>query len=223
MTFSIVARDPDTGALGIATATAGPMVGALVPHGRSRVGAVATQAMTNPYLAIDTLALLDEHPAAAALQAALARDTEARQRQVIVVDANGASEGWTGERCVPYAGHLTAAGVALAGNMLTGPAVLDEMLAGYHCQHKAGFAGRLLAALLAGAAAGGDSRGIGSAALRVYTTQAYPDLDLRVDASDEPMAALEQLFALATSGPYAEFFAQVPRRNADGEWRKLTT
>lgn len=218
MTFSIVARDPDTGALGIATATAGPMVGALVPHGRSGVGAVATQAMTNPYLAIDTLALLGDHPAKAALHAALARDKKANQRQVIVVDATGGVDGWTGELCVPYAGHLTAAGVAVAGNMLAGPAVLEDMLAGYRGEQAAGLAGRLLRALSAGAAAGGDSRGIGSAALVVYSTQAYPDLDLRVDASEEPMPALEHLFALATSGIYAEFFAQVPRRHADGEW-----
>ena len=216
MTFSIVACDPDTGALGIATATAGPMVGALVPHGRSGVGAAATQAMTNPYLAMDTLALLADHPAAAALRAALARDSQAGQRQIVVVDSTGAVDGWTGAQCLPYAGHLTGSGVAVAGNTLAGPAVLDDMLATYHRVRPDGFAPRLLRALQAGAAAGGDSRGIGSAALLVYTTQAYPDLDLRVDAADDPMAALEQLFVLATSGSYAEFFAKAPRREADG-------
>lgn len=220
MTFSIVARDPQTGALGIATATAGPMVGALVPHGRSGLGAAATQAMTNPYLAIDTLALLESQGAEVALQTALARDSGASQRQIIVVDAHGMAAGWTGADCFPYAGHLTAAGVAVAGNMLAGPAVLDDMLAGYQGDHPSGFAARLLRGLQAGAAAGGDSRGLGSAALRVYTTQAYPDLDLRIDASAEPMAALEQLFALAISGPYAEFFAQAPRRGAGGELKR---
>lgn len=128
-----------------------------------------------------------------------------------------AVDGWTGEQCVPYAGHLTDAGVAVAGNMLVGPAVLENMLEGYRGERSAGLAHRLLRALRAGAAAGGDSRGIGSATLLVYTTQAYPDLDLRVDASEEPMAALERLFALATSGPYAEFFAKAPRRHADGD------
>lgn len=212
MTFSIVARDPGTGALGIATATAGPMVGALVPHGRSGVGAVATQAMTNPYLAIDTLALLEDESAEAALALALAKDSQAALRQIIVVDRTGATAGWTGEQCVGYAGHLTDAGVAVAGNMLVGPRVLTDMLAGFRADHPGGLGGRLLSALLAGAAAGGDSRGLGSAALRVYSTQAYADLDLRVDASNAPIADLEQLFALAISGPYAEFFAKAPRR-----------
>tara|TARA_R110002020_G_scaffold6321_16_gene26641 strand:- start:1544 stop:2206 length:663 start_codon:yes stop_codon:yes gene_type:complete len=216
MTFSIVARDPLTGALGIATATAGPMVGALVPHGRSGLGAAATQAMTNPYLAIDTLALLESQGAEAALQAALARDSGASQRQIIVVDAHGMAAGWTGADCIAYAGHLTAAGVAVAGNMLTGPAVLDDMLAGYQGGQPSGFGARLLRALLAGAAAGGDSRGIGSAALRVHGREAYADLDLRVDAADHPLAALEQLFALATDGPYADFVAQAPRRHDGG-------
>jgi len=221
MTFSIVARDPQTGALGIATATAGPMVGALVPHIRSGLGAAATQAMTNPYLAIDTLALIEGQGAEVALQMALGRDSGADQRQIIVIDASGIAAGWTGADCVPYAGHLTAAGVAVAGNMLAGPAVLDDMLAAYRADHPGGFAARLLRALLAGAAAGGDSRGIGSAALRVHGSETYADLDLRVDAGDHPLAALEHLFALASSGPYAEFFAEAPRRGADGDWHNL--
>lgn len=213
MTFSIVARDPKTGAFGVATATAGPMVGALVPHTRAGIGAAATQAMTNPYLAIDALALLDEQPAEAALAAALERDADAGRRQIILVDGAGRVAGWTGEDCVPYAGHLIGEGVGVAGNMLVGAAVLEDMLASYrHNRGVSGFAAGLLQALVAGAAAGGDSRGIGSAALRVQGEQGFADIDLRVDFSDDPMAALEQLFEQAISGPYAEFFAGVPRR-----------
>ncbi|MCR6672425.1 DUF1028 domain-containing protein [Devosia ginsengisoli] len=213
MTFSIVARDPITGAFGVATATAGPMVGALVPHTRRGFGAAATQAMTNPYLAIDTLALLDGQPAEAALRAALARDAEAERRQIIVVDRAGRVDGWTGSECVPYAGHLTGDGVAVAGNMLTGPDVLKDMLASYRQSlESSGFASSLLQALIAGAAAGGDSRGIGSAALRVHGDQAFADIDLRVDFSEDPMAAIESLFEQAVSGSYADFFATVPRR-----------
>lgn len=214
MTFSIVARDPTTGALGVATATAGPMVGALVPHGRGGVGAAATQAMTNPYLAIDTLGALPEQTVEDALKAALARDPEADLRQIIVVDANGAVDGWTGGDCVPYAGHLSAPDVAVAGNMLAGPQVLDEMLAAFRADQTAGLAQGLLRALMAGAAAGGDSRGIGSTALRVFGAEAFPDLDLRVDISDTPMARLSQLLAEATSGAYADFFATLPRRGS---------
>ena len=213
MTFSIVARDSMTGAFGVATATAGPMVGALVPHTRTGIGAAATQAMTNPYLAIDALALLEEQPAEAALRAALERDAEAERRQIIIVDRAGRAAGWTGEDCVSYAGHMTEDGVAVAGNMLADAAVLADMLASYQrSRDVSGFAAGLLQALVAGAAAGGDSRGIGSAALRVHGEQGFADIDLRVDFSDDPMAALEQLFEQAVSGPYAEFFASVPRR-----------
>lgn len=213
MTFSIVARDPMTGAFGVATATAGPMVGALVPHTRASVGAAATQAMTNPYLAIDALALLDEQPAEAALAAALERDGDAGRRQIIVVDRAGRVAGWTGGECVAYAGHLTEEGVAVAGNMLAGAAVLEDMLGSYRrSREKSGFAASLLQALIAGADAGGDSRGIGSAALRVHGDQGFADIDLRVDFADNPMAALANLFEQAVSGPYAAFFASVPRR-----------
>jgi uncharacterized Ntn-hydrolase superfamily protein len=213
MTFSIVARDPSTGALGVATATAGPMVGALVPHGRSGLGAVATQAMTNPYLAIDTLDLLVDQTAEAALSAALSRDQDAERRQVIVVDNSGRSHGFTGGGCTAHAGHLTATDVAVAGNMLEGPAVLGDMLSAYQDGQQQHFARRLMRALVAGAAAGGDRRGLGSAALKVFGAEAYADIDLRVDASDDPLAALEHLLGLATTGAYAAFFATLPQRH----------
>jgi uncharacterized Ntn-hydrolase superfamily protein len=213
MTFSIVARDPQTGAFGVATATAGPMVGALVPHIRPGMGAAATQAMTNPYLAIDALSALDTRGAMEALQEALAGDDRAEVRQIIVVDRNGVADGWTGARCIGHAGHLTCDGVAVAGNMLTGETVLADMMAHY-LQHRARstFACALLAALRAGAAAGGDKRGLASAALVVHGDQAFAETDLRVDLSDCPMDALEDLLKLASAGPYHEFFSTVPRQ-----------
>lgn len=213
MTFSIVARDPQTGAFGVATATAGPMVGALVPHTRSGLGAVATQAMTNPYLAFDALTVLDDLGASHALRAALAKDDHANLRQVILVDRHGTVDGWTGGQCMGFAGHLLDTGVAVAGNLLSGEAVLIDMLAGYR-QHlgKSGFAVALLEALKSGAAAGGDKRGLGSAALRVHGAQAFPDLDLRVDFSGQPVEALATLMTQATTGEYRDFFAAVPRR-----------
>lgn len=213
MTFSIVARDPVTGAFGVATATAGPAVGALVPHIRKGIGAVATQAMTNPYLALDALDLLDCQPAEEALDAALAKDTEADRRQVIVVDAESRVAGWTGAQCTGFAGHVLGDGVAVAGNMLTGGDVLRAMLSAYQgALQSAGFARALYEAMVAGAAAGGDYRGIGSAALRVHGDQGYADIDLRVDLSAEPLQALGELIALTTRGPYADFVAAIPRR-----------
>ncbi len=211
MTFSIVARDPVSGAFGVAAATAGPMVGALVPHVRCKIGAAATQAMTNPYLAIDALGLLDRQSAEAALQAALANDAEANRRQVVLVDAAGRTAGWTGRDCTGFAGHLLENNVAVAGNMLAGRAVIEDMMAAFRAT-EGNLARALLAALVAGAAAGGDSRGIGSSALLVQGSQAYPDLDLRIDAADNPLAALDHLLGLATSGSYAEFVAAVPKR-----------
>ncbi|KQN72388.1 DUF1028 domain-containing protein [Devosia sp. Leaf64] len=211
MTFSIIARDPVSGAFGVATATAGPMVGALVPHVRGGIGAAATQAMTNPYLAIDALALLDGQPADAALASALANDAEADRRQVVLVDAAGRTAGWTGADCIGFAGHVLETNVAVAGNMLTGRAVIENMMAAFRAAER-NLARALLDALLAGAAAGGDSRGVGSSALLVQGSQAYPDLDLRVDAADDPLAALDHLLDLATSGSYAEFVAEVLKR-----------
>ena len=213
MTFSIVARDPQTGAFGVATATAGPMVGALVPHTRAGRGAVATQAMTNPYLAFDAFAVLDELGARDALRTALAKDEQAELRQIIIVDRNGTADGWTGGQCIGSAGHFIDDGVAVAGNLLTGDAVLAAMMAAYHLHlGKSTFAHALLGALQAGAAAGGDKRGLGSAALRVHGNQAFPELDLRVDLSEHPIKALEDLMSEATAGGYHDFFSSVPRR-----------
>ncbi len=210
MTFSIVARDPDTAALGVATATAGPFVGSLVPHGIAGVGVVATQAMTNPYLALDLLRDLPGTGIEAALQAALDRDPESDRRQLIAIAAGGQPVGWTGSRCLDFASHLLGDGVAVAGNILAGEAVLEAMLAAY--SHPGAFATRLLSALKAGEAAGGDNRGTGSAALRVYGSEAYPLIDLRVDFSTTTLADLEALLEHATHGGYADFFATVPRR-----------
>lgn len=213
MTFSIVARDTRTGTFGIATATAGPMVGALVPHVRPTFGAVATQAMTNPYLALDALAVIDSHNAVDALEMALAKDGDADLRQVIIVDRDGLAAGWTGPRCIGHAGHLIGEGVAVAGNMLSDDAVLTAMMVGFKASlGDAGFADALLAGLQAGALAGGDKRGIGSAALRVQAEQAYAEIDIRIDLSATPLNDLGNLLGMAKAGSYYEFFKTVHRR-----------
>ena len=210
MTFSIVARDPETGALGVATATAGPAVGALVPHGRSGIGAIATQAMTNPYLAIDGLEHLKTLGAEAALARALAEDANRDMRQMLVVDRTGAVAMWTGPACLNWAGHKSAAGVAVGGNIIAGEQVLDAMLVAYAGEDS--LPKGLLAALQAGFEAGGDSRGVGSAALKVYGKEAFADVDLRVDWSEQPIRDLASLLERTLSGDYAAFFAEVTRR-----------
>ncbi|WP_297107160.1 DUF1028 domain-containing protein [uncultured Devosia sp.] len=215
MTFSIVARDPTTGALGVATATAGAAVGALVPHGLAGVGAVATQAMTNPYLAYDALDLLQSGTTLdVALAEALARDPTPEKRQFIIVDRSGATTAWTGEACQGVAGHRQGQDFAVAGNLIANEQVLDRMAKAFEDARKLGrLSDRLLATLEAGADAGGDSRGVGSAALKVFQDERYPLVDLRIDRSDNVMLDLRALHAETTSGGYADFFRQVPGRS----------
>lgn len=210
MTYSIVALDRETGALGVATATAGPCVGSLVPHIQAGVGAVATQAMTNPYLAFDSLDHLSAADARSALARALADDDGRDLRQIILVDRHGDSAGWTGQACQAYAGHHTGNGFAVAGNILAGPRVLQAMAAAY--AREGSFAERLMNSLADGAAAGGDSRGLGSAALKIFTSQRYPSTDLRIDLSDNAIEDLIALFAETSQGSYAAFMREIARR-----------
>lgn len=214
MTFSIVARDPDTGALGVATATAGPVVGALVPHGASGVGAIATQALTNPYLAYDGLDLLSGGAnAREALEGALARDLAPELRQLIIVDAAGTTAAWTGPSCQGVAGHLLEDGFAVAGNLIANDAVLEAMAYAYReAGGLAHLSERLLMAMEAGAAAGGDSRGVGSAAIKVFHRERFPVIDLRIDWSNAVMAELRALHSEIATGDYAQFFRKVPGR-----------
>lgn len=215
MTYSIVARDPVTGAMGVATATAGPAVGSLVPHARAGVGAVATQAMTNPYLAFDSLRLLPRLGSSEALEQVLVRDVDREQRQVIIIDRHGESAGWTGGSCEAYAGHLTHSDVAVAGNIIAGPHVLAAMMQAYNGQ-EGPLEDRLMRSLAAGERAGGDTRGTGSAALRIFSTEEYPCVDLRVDLSTNAISDLAKLLDVATRGGYADFLAEVPRRHSGG-------
>ena len=215
MTFSIVARDPRSGAFGVASATGGPVVGSLVPHAAAGIGAIATQGNTNALYAFDGLALLSDPrmTAETALQQVLADDDGRDRRQCIMVDRMGHAASWTGPACGPYAGALTEEGVAVAGNMLAAEAVLAEMLAAYR-RTSAEPGDRLLAALRAGAAAGGDERGIRSAALKVYTTEPYPALDIRADWSTRPLDDLAATLAAVRAPDYADFFASIPTRAA---------
>jgi uncharacterized Ntn-hydrolase superfamily protein len=213
MTFSIVARDPETGAFGVATATGGPVVGSLVPHAAAGVGAIATQCYTNAFYAFDGLALLadPELAASAVLPRLLARDAGRDRRQCIMVDREGRTATWTGLACRPHADALAEPGVAVAGNMLSTDAVLGAMLDAFR-QAPGELGDRLLAALLAGEGAGGDERGIRSAALKVYTTEPYPALDLRADWSTRPLEELTAILEAVRAPDYAEFFAGIPRR-----------
>lgn len=212
MTFSIVARDPRSGALGVATATAGPAVGALVVHGRAQTGAIATQAMTNPLYGELGLALLKEGcDAATALQKLLENDADAAKRQVLIVDRLGNTAQWSGAECGAWAGSLTGKECVAGGNLLTGAETLNAMLKTYDIRSDLPLADRLLAAMNAGAEAGGDRRGLKSAALKIWCDRQYASVDLRADWSDAPLEALADILKQTRAPSHADFFAALPK------------
>lgn len=197
-TFSITARCRRTGALGVAVSTAVPAVGMLCPFVRSGIGAVATQAFVNPYLGLWGLELLAGGASAEQTIAALAtRDPGIEQRQLAVVDARGGSAAFSGSACDGWYGHLTGPDHAIAGNMLVGEATLRAMQESFVAEDERPLAERLIGALAAGQAAGGDKRGKQSAALKIYTTEEYAALDLRVDEHPQPVAELQRVYDVA--------------------------
>lgn len=196
MTYSIVARDQETGALGIAVASRFFAVGSLVPH-IAHNAAIATQAFVNPMWGVEGLPRLRAGESAASVVANFsARDGGAAIRQAHMIDANGKSAAHTGDACIDWAGHRSADGVSVAGNMLAGPDVVEHTLSSYRDNSALPFVERLLAALEAGEAAGGDKRGRQAAAIRIHCGQDYPRYDLRVDDHADPLAELRRLLAV---------------------------
>ena len=217
MTWSIIARDPVTGQIGIAVATKFFAVGALVPHVAPMIGGVATQALVNPYYGIDGIGLLREGKAPHEVIAALiAADDGRESRQLHIMDASGRIAAHTGRECVAWCGHLAGEGFSLAGNMLAGAQVLDDTAKAYVANDKLPFAQRLIAAMKAGEAAGGDKRGKQSAALLIHGEEEWSNLDLRVDDHLDPLAELTRLEAVSRER-WVHFRAFLPtRRNPAG-------
>ncbi len=198
MTWSIIARDAATRRIGIAVATRFFAVGARVPHIKTGVGAVATQAMTNPYFGSRGLALLGAGASAEeAVRMLLSADEGRAHRQLHVMDRQSRFAAATGAACIPWCGHITGTTWSLAGNMLAGEAVLAETARAYAANLSMPFARRLLTAMLAGEAAGGDKRGKQSAALLIHDDEDHAMLDLRVDDHVEPLGELTRLEAVA--------------------------
>jgi uncharacterized Ntn-hydrolase superfamily protein len=204
MTFSIVARSEDGQSWGVAVASKFLAVGSPVPAAVAGIGALATQAMANVAYKGEALFHLDEGATAqVALDRLLADDEEREHRQVGIVDTDGNAATWTGSECLDWAGGNTGPGVAIQGNILAGPEVVLAMRRAWDdsVDHHS-LARRLLAALSAGDAAGGDSRGRQSAALLVVRDGAgYGGLDdvavdLRVDDHPDPCTEMERLLHL---------------------------
>jgi uncharacterized Ntn-hydrolase superfamily protein len=202
VTFSIVGLDAGSGDLGVAVASKFPSVGAVVPWAKAGVGAVATQAAANPTFGPRGLDLLAARmDAAAVLDALVAADEGRDERQAGIVDAHGGVATFTGTDCFDWAGGLTGDGFACQGNILAGEAVVEGMAEAF-AGAEGDLADRLLAALIAGDAAGGDRRGRQSAALLVVRDAGgyggWNDryVDLRVDDHPDAPAELVRLFGV---------------------------
>ena len=196
-TFSMVARCPQTSSLGVCVATAVPAVGSVVPHVESGVGAIATQAHTNISYGIKGLELLKRNLSPqTALETMLKEDSERELRQVVIIDKDGRTAGFTGNETADWRGHLVGADYVVAGNMLVGKEVLEAMALEFE-DSGGELSERLLKSLEAGQRAGGDKRGKKSAALRVMNHQEIgtrPFLDLRVDLHPEPVKELRRIY-----------------------------
>lgn len=198
MTWSLLARDPKTGAFGVAVATKFFAVGALCPHGSGRLGVMSTQAWVNPLSGRRGLALLEQGcDAAHAVAALIALDDAAEARQIHLMDAEGRIAQHTGRACEDWSGHLAAENLSVAGNLLVGPDVLTATRNAYLASAALPFPERLLAAMDAGEAAGGDRRGRQSAALMVWEGEDHALINLRCDDGADPLAERRRLLAVA--------------------------
>lgn len=197
-TFSITARCARTGQLGVAVSTKVPAVGMLCPFVQSGVGAIASQSFVNPYLGIRGLEYLQAgHSALETLNRLKEFDDGIEYRQLGIVDHQGNSAAFTGNQCDTWNGHVTGPNFAIAGNMLVGEATLVAMRDSFEQSIELPLVERLIHALQAGQNAGGDKRGRQSAAVKVFSTEEYPLIDLRVDEHTDPVPELKRIYEVA--------------------------
>jgi uncharacterized Ntn-hydrolase superfamily protein len=212
MTWSIIFHERATGRIGIAVATKFFAVGARVPHIAPQMGAVCTQALTNPLYGPRGLQLIRNGVGAVDVVRLLTTPDAGREhRQLHVMGADGKFAARTGAECVPWCGHWIGDDFSVAGNMLAGPEVVSETVRALRERADLPLPRRLIAAMQAGEAAGGDKRGKQSAALMIYGDQDYSELDLRVDDHAEPLGELARLEAVSRER-WIHFRAFVPTR-----------
>lgn len=202
VTYSIIARDPAGGGFGVAVQSHFFGVGAIVPWARPGVGAVATQATARIDYGPRGLELMaGDASAPDALAQALAADPAAEARQVAMVDAAGGVACHTGSQCIPYAGDVSGDGVSCQANLMAAEGVPEAMLDAFLWE-SGPLAQRLLAALEAAEAAGGDLRGRQSAALLVVPAEGEPwrtEVSLRVEDAEDPLSELARLLRLRSA------------------------
>jgi len=213
MTFSIVLCDPESKKLGVAVATCHLAVGALVPHLKSGIGAIATQAATNPYLGLKGLDKMSQgYSLKDSLVTSLNEDLAKDSRQLHGVDFSGNAWAWTGKNTVEWSGHKFGKNFSLAGNMLAGEKVLEACYEVIKSRNNEPIEEILLQGLKAGEAAGGDVRGRQSAALLTIKDQPFPFCNLRVDDNRDPISELEHLLQEFRRPYYQEFIDAIPNR-----------
>ena len=196
-TFTILGRCARTGALGVVTATGEMAVGSRVPFVEDGVGAVATQALTDPRLGRKGLELLKAgRTAAETLEALVSSDPHIESRQLGIVDATGIAAARTGTGNSDWKGHIAENGFVSMGNRLTGANVVDAMADQFRSTEDAPLWERLMLSIEAGRDAGGQHGGQRSAALFVCDNLDYPLVDLRADEYDEPVDELRRLYDL---------------------------
>lgn len=218
MTFSLIARCPQTGLFGVAAATAVPAVGKLLTHAQGGVGAVATQAKLNPYIGIDGLRLLQQgRSAAEVLDILSSQDPRVETRQFAVIDRDGRTAAWTGKACIDWAGAGQHEEFSVQGNRLAGPHVLDAMAAAFEGSSGKPLDERLMEALEAGDRAGGDTRGERSATIYIVGAEEYPLWDIRVDANPDPFTELRRLHDIFRRKLIPEIERMPTRANPAGE------
>lgn len=206
-TFSIVGRCARTGRLGVAVSTADVAAGRMVTWAKARVGAVATQSWPSLYLAIDALRLMEQGVSAPQAMATILADDPGRSvRQLGVVDARGGSATFSGDQCTTWYGGVHGANYAVQGNMLIRGETVSAMAASFERTEELDLAERLVQALEAGQAAGGDKRGRQCAALLVVDREDFPLWDIRVDEHPNPVPELRRIYEIAKTDllPFVE-------------------
>jgi len=207
MTWSILAKDPDTGYFGIAVASKFFAVGSHCPWSQGGAGIISTQALINPLLGHRGIELLgDGQDAATVLDTVISEDEGRLDRQFQVMDWQGKSAAYTGQKCIDWCGHFSHDNLSIAGNMLSGSAVIEETAKAYKDASDTDFVNRLLIAMEAGEAAGGDKRGKQAAVILIQGPEPYARMSLRADDHEDPLGELRRLAEVAKERfiPYSD-------------------
>lgn len=219
MTFSILARCPQTHMLGIATATRSFAVGSRVPFAAARLGVVAIMAKADARLGHFAMSRLAAgYKAQAALDAVVRNDSWPEYRQLAIIDDDGAIAVRTGSDAVAWAGHDVSDNLVVLGNVLPGRQTIDAMKARFLAASDQPFEDRLLLALEAGRDAGGQIGGQVSSAILVYDQDRFARIDLRVDQHEEPVGELRRIFEAYR--PYIPYYVQRQRDPRVPPWHE---